>query len=107
MPHIEKKTINGRCYLYKYQCYKEDGRVRKRLIEYLGPASPRQRSARYPASFIEKKKINGRYYLYRYHSFRDENGRVKRKLLEYLGPASPKFSIKSGSKKGGKSHAKG
>ena len=38
MSHIEKKRIKGRIYLYRYECYRDDsGRVKKRMLQYLGP----------------------------------------------------------------------
>jgi len=55
MSHIERKKIKGRVYLYRYQCYRdESGRVKKRMIQYLGPESdfenilggPKTKSAR-------------------------------------------------------------
>jgi hypothetical protein len=40
MPHIERKKINGRYYLYMYQSYRDDnGKVRKKLVGYLGAMS--------------------------------------------------------------------
>ncbi len=40
MSHIERKKIKGRYYLYRYQSYRdENGKVKKRLIQYLGPLS--------------------------------------------------------------------
>jgi len=35
--HIVSKTVNGKKYLYLYESYREDGRVRKRYLRYLGP----------------------------------------------------------------------
>jgi hypothetical protein len=38
MTHIERKIINGKCYLYMYQSYRDKkGNVKKKMIKYLGP----------------------------------------------------------------------
>ena len=40
MSHIERKKVKGRYYLYQYQCYRdENGRVKKKLLKYLGSES--------------------------------------------------------------------
>jgi len=40
MSHIERKKIKGRVYLYRYQCYRDvNGKVKKRMMQYLGPES--------------------------------------------------------------------
>jgi len=40
MTHIERKKIKGRYYLYIYQSYRDkNGRVKKKMIKYLGPES--------------------------------------------------------------------
>jgi hypothetical protein len=55
MSHIERKKIKGRYYLYRYQCYRDvNGKVKKKLLAYLGPESdfenvlggPKQKSVR-------------------------------------------------------------
>ena len=37
MAHIVTKTIRGKNYLYLYESYREDGKVKKRYVRYLGP----------------------------------------------------------------------
>jgi hypothetical protein len=40
MSYIERKKIKGRYYLYRYETYRDvDGRVRRRMLQYLGPES--------------------------------------------------------------------
>jgi hypothetical protein len=102
MSHIEKKKINGRYYLYRYQSYRDvNGRVRKRMLEYLGPETSQAASKKTERYHLERKKINGRYYLYRYQSYRDANGKVKKRMLDYLGPVSASSKVFGVSVKGG------
>lgn len=37
MAHIVSKKVNGKSYLYLYESYREDGKVKKRYLRYLGP----------------------------------------------------------------------
>ena len=68
-------------------------KVKKRMIEYLGPESSPPASAKTERSHLEKKKINGRYYLYRYQSYRDVNCRVRKRMIDYLGPVSASSKV--------------
>ncbi len=95
MSYIERKKIKGRYYLYRYETFRDPvGRVRRRMLQYLGPESdfledaPDSKSGRTKGSYIECKEIKGRRYLYRYKTFRDADGHVRRRMLNYLGPES-------------------
>ena len=40
MSYIERKKIKGHYYLYRYESYRDaEGRVRKRMLQYLGSES--------------------------------------------------------------------
>ena len=34
--HVVKKRVKGKTYLYMYESYREDGKVKKRMVKYLG-----------------------------------------------------------------------
>jgi hypothetical protein len=35
--HLVKKKIKGKTYLYMYESYRENGKVKKRMVSYIGP----------------------------------------------------------------------
>ncbi len=35
--HLVKKKIKGNVYLYMYESYRENGKVKKRFVSYVGP----------------------------------------------------------------------
>ena len=44
MAYVRVKTIKGRPYRYLVEGVREDGRVRQRVIKYLGPVKPVRRA---------------------------------------------------------------
>jgi hypothetical protein len=35
--YLVKKEIKGKTYLYMYESYRENGKVKKRMVSYIGP----------------------------------------------------------------------
>jgi len=58
MSHIERKKIKGRYYLYRYQCYRDgNGKVKKRMLQYLGPLSDFEKLNNSPMTKERKGKV--------------------------------------------------
>ena len=45
MAFIRSKTVKGKSYLYRVESYREHGKVRQRVLEYIGRAEPAAKTA--------------------------------------------------------------
>ena len=64
MAFVRSKTVKGKRYLYRVESYRDHGKVRQRVLEYIGRAEPatrqKKKPKKRPLKITKKPKVRGR-----------------------------------------------
>ncbi|HIH37618.1 hypothetical protein J4460_01625 [Candidatus Woesearchaeota archaeon] len=84
MTYLRTKTIKGKKYYYLVKGVYENGKVRQKVVKYLGSAQKIASQLGFDRGYLREKKIKRHSYYYLVEG-KYIDGKVRQKVVKYLG----------------------